>query len=1044
MLTDACNHWKRHVLRRLGILALEILGVLVAGLVIVVIALGWRLTSGPISLDFARGMLQDALAPRDVPVTVEIGEPVLTWRGWTRVFDVTVNDVRVQGYDGALDAWAPSVLVRLSVPALVEGIAAPVRITVDKPRIQLAFDLGSGDDEPLIESTWAREVLREISSPTSVSDRLSYLRLVELIDAQIDASSASRQETVALRGMNIRLLRHPSVLRIAATGEAILADTPTRLAVNLDYDDTVQKIKGSSKLEAVPFAALSKWFPELGAKVDWDTPLNAEFSFEIGREWELRAATGSIGGADGQLDLPDLYDRPRHLDQVGLEFSYDSATETLDIQSWIAREADLAASGSIRVTNLRSKPIVTVLASTRDFPGDKLMYYWPPRLGVDARRWIEANLEGGTVPEATLDLELQFDPTALEPVSITRLGGGIDFKDVTGHYFRPLPPATEISGRAEFARTRFDITINAARLNDLRIETSKVHFSKLDTNEQLAAIDTVVRGPLQSGLRLLNHEALDLGRHIKLDTKQIVGLAGTRLRFAFPLRNALRLDQVDFAASANLEGVGIPDIAFGKALDDGKLTLELNRDSLRIEGMGTLAGSPVTVTLDEVFTPSARIRARKRLIGALGHSVVETVGVPEFVILEGPIGLDVEAVDLADGKGELTTVVDLRDTRFAIPALKWRKPAKAAGRVRFAVDTQDGKLLHLRSANLLAADLGVDLTARFDPSSGAFQSARFDNFVLAGSTMNGTVSLAKDGRFDIVVSGDRLDIQRFLEDDEPAEETSAPSFNISARFDEVQVGALPPITTAAMTIRDDGAGSREIQLNGRIGDEPISVGYSGRGDTRQFHIRAEDAGQVLRGFDMLDSIQDGQLDIRGTTTGRGADEKTLIDLSVRDFGFVRAPVLAQLLNAAFLPGLVDILQGNGIRFEQLNARIEVTEKKAVIQDALAYGASLGISAGGEINRTDDTVAINGMVVPAYGLSRLIDQIPILGKIITGGEKEGLLAAEYLIGGGLDRPVVTVNPLTAFTPGFLRALVKATNDPAVQTPPTANTNEGPSR
>jgi hypothetical protein len=1032
------------VLSRLGILALEILGVLVAGLVIVVIALGWRLTSGPISLDFARGMLQDALAPRDVPVTVEIGEPVLTWRGWDRVFDVTINDVRVHGYDGALDGWAPSVLVRLSVPALLEGIAAPVRITVDKPKIQLGFTLGKVGDDTLMERAWAGEILSQISSPTSVSDRLSYLRLVEVIDAQVDMSPASQEPSIALRDLNIRLSRHPSVLRIGATGQAILSETPTQLAVDLNYDDTVRTVNGSAKLKALPFTALSKRLPDLGAKGDWSAPLDAEFSFEIGRKWELRGATGSISTADGQLTLPDLYAAPRHLDAAKLEFSYDAATESLDIPSWVVSERDISAAGSMRVTDLKTKPTVTVLASTRDFPGDRLMHFWPPDLGVDARRWMEANLEGGTVPEATLDLELQFDPIAPEPVSVKRLGGGIDFKDVTGYYFHPLPPATGISGRAEFDTTRFDITVDAARLNDLLIETSTVHFSKLDTNEQMAEIDTVVRGPVQSALRILNHEALDLGRHINLDTKQIVGLAGTRLRFAFPLLNDLQLSQVDFAASANLEGVGIPDIAFGEALADGKLTLELNRDSLRIDGVGTIAGSPVAVTLDEVFTPNARIRARKRLIGTLDSGVIETVELPEFISLEGPVGLDVEAVDLAGGKGELTAVVDLRDARFAIPVLKWEKPAKAAGRFRFAVDTQDGKFLHLRSANLLAADLGVDLTARFDPTSGAFQSARFDSFVLGDSTMNGNMNVAENGRIDIVVSGDRLDIQRFLDDEETNDTPEGRPFSVNARFDEVQVGALPPITAAAMTFRDDGVGSRDIQLNGRIGDEPISVGYSGHQDIRRFHIRAEDAGQVLRGFDMLDSIQDGQLSIHGTTTGRGANEKTLIDLSVREFGFVRAPVLAQLLNAAFLPGLVDILQGNGIRFEQLNARIEVTEQKAVIQDALAYGASLGISAGGEIDRIADTVAINGMIVPAYGLSRLIDQIPILGKIITGGEKEGLLAAEYLVGGRLDRPVVTVNPLTAFTPGFLRALVKATNAPAVQTPDAAGTNEGPGR
>jgi hypothetical protein len=37
----------------------------------------------------------------------------------------------------------------------------------------------------------------------------------------------------------------------------------------------------------------------------------------------------------------------------------------------------------------------------------------------------------------------------------------------------------------------------------------------------------------------------------------------------------------------------------------------------------------------------------------------------------------------------------------------------------------------------------------------------------------------------------------------------------------------------------------------------------------------------------------------------------------------------------------------------------------------------------------------------------------------------------LVRGSLDSPTVTVNPLTAFAPGFLRALVKTTNLPSGQ-------------
>jgi hypothetical protein len=1044
VLTDADNRWKPLVIARISILALEIVGVLVAGVVIAVLAIGWRLTTGPISLDFARGMLQDALAPRDLPVTVEIGEPVLTWKGWSRVFDVTVNEVRVTGYDGGLDARAPSVEVRLSVAALAEGIAAPVRITVNQPTIQIGESLSANKAEGMFDGTWLAEILREIASPESVSDRLSYLRLVELNDAAIDAPSPSGERGIALRGLNASLSRHPSVLRINSIAEITLDGAATQLALDMDYDATVNRIDGTAKVSGLPFEPIARALPEIDGALSWNAPLNGAFTFELGPAWTVRKASGSISSQDGDLGLPDLYAKPRHLDSLDFDIAFDAATDRLDITSLSLRRGEIHAVAEVRILDLANAPAVSLNASTRDFPGDRLMHYWPPGIGIDARNWMSKNLEGGRVPVAEVEMEARFDPAAAKPITIKRLTGGIDFRDVTGYYFRPLPPATEIIGRAEFDKTKFDISIESARLGDLRVEKSKVLLEDLDTNWETAEIDAVVRGPVQSALEILNHQALDLGRHIKLDTKSVIGLAGTRLRFAFPLLNALTLEQVDFAASANLEGVGIPDIAAGHALSDGKLTLELNRDNLRIDGIGMVAGARASLTMDEVFTRNARIRTRKRLTGSFADHVIKDLGLPAFATLDGPVIVDVEALELADGGGEFNAVIDLRDARLALPALKWAKPAKAAGRVRFSLETRDGRVRRMRSASLLAADLGVDLSAEFAPATGALERVRFDRLVLANSTMTGGLTVASDGRLEVTVSGDRLDIRRFMEDDGSEATRSGQPITINARFQEVQIGALPPVTDAVMRLREDGAALSDIQLNGHIGGEPISIGYRVGGEAKHFEIRADDAGRVLRGFELLDSISGGQLAIAGTTTGSPGNERTLIDLSVRDFGLIQAPVLAQVLNAAFLPGLVDTLQGKGIRFERLNAKIDVTKERARILDALAFGASLGISAAGEVDRVARVIDITGMIVPAYGLSRIIDQIPILGKIITGGEKEGLLAAEYLVGGGLDKPTVTVNPLTALTPGFLRALVRATNDPAVATPKSPDPGEGPGR
>ena len=55
--------------------------------------------------------------------------------------------------------------------------------------------------------------------------------------------------------------------------------------------------------------------------------------------------------------------------------------------------------------------------------------------------------------------------------------------------------------------------------------------------------------------------------------------------------------------------------------------------------------------------------------------------------------------------------------------------------------------------------------------------------------------------------------------------------------------------------------------------------------------------------------------------------------------------------------------------------------------------------------------------------------PLIGTILTGGEGQGLLAANYRMSGPAADPQVSVNPLSALAPGFLRQLFQYALPPA---------------
>ena len=68
------------------------------------------------------------------------------------------------------------------------------------------------------------------------------------------------------------------------------------------------------------------------------------------------------------------------------------------------------------------------------------------------------------------------------------------------------------------------------------------------------------------------------------------------------------------------------------------------------------------------------------------------------------------------------------------------------------------------------------------------------------------------------------------------------------------------------------------------------------------------------------------------------------------------------------------------------------------------------------------VDVTGTIVPLSGLNAFVSNIPIVGDIFAGGKGEGIFAATYTIKGPTTNPNVSVNPLAALAPGFLRGVL----------------------
>jgi len=144
-------------------------------------------------------------------------------------------------------------------------------------------------------------------------------------------------------------------------------------------------------------------------------------------------------------------------------------------------------------------------------------------------------------------------------------------------------------------------------------------------------------------------------------------------------------------------------------------------------------------------------------------------------------------------------------------------------------------------------------------------------------------------------------------------------------------------------------------------------------------------------------------------------------MSIENFRVVNAPTFARLLSVALLTGILDSLRGEGIGFQRFDADFAWADPKIEIREGRMYGSALGITARGVMDLDEDTVDVDGTLVPAYAVNSILGNIPLLGQLLVGERGSGVFAATYRASGPLADPVIGMNPLSTLAPGFLRRL-----------------------
>ena len=1047
---------KKKTLRFFAVTVMEGLAFLTAVFFIAWLLLLWRLSQGPLNVDFLTNPIEKTLAGihSDLGLVIDLGTTELVWNGYKTPFELHLKDVHVSRADGTPVLVVSKIGMEISRQYLFMGKFIPKAVTfyglalrvVRQEDGQLSFNLvkekeGGEPESQLPSDDMLGQFLMMLDmSEKNTSSALGALRRVNIMDSDLLFEDRKGGGQIKAKDVSLIVTRGKTGIVVSSFASLPLGDKQAEIQIDLYRNPGTRNTHAVLLFKGVNPRLLAEALPAFGMIKGIDLFASGSVEARLGPAMEVMDGKLFLRSRQKEMAFAPFLEKPVPLEELELALSFDGSSRTLvldDMAINLGQGAHAVGKGRA-VFGVDDSVHLEVSANLKNFAVDRIKTYWPPTLTPAPRSWVTEHLSGGTASLATLDLALERSPDGR--LTVEKLGGEIDFDGIRVDYFPPLEPVLGVGGKATYGKERFALALTGGKLADMRVSSSNIVMTELGkaTNGQIA-IDVSLSGPLKTALTVLDSKPLGYPTELGLSPDKTAGHAKVYVHFEFPLHQALTLPEVKVSANATLEDTKFSGLIEGHDLSGGPLSLTVSNDAFHVKGKALLGKADMDFDWQKSFSTTAafssriaaKLNADPALLARLGADVSK-IGIAQ------PMAVDLVYTLMHDGVGSALVSADLTQAAVDVSQIGYQKAAGIPATLSMTVGVEKGKPRRISSFKVESVGLYATGFMELD-ADGQIQKAVLDP-LRVGEITNVRADIERRGEngYFAIIKGAHVDASAFFKDrkDRPAKvfptEPSLP-VTVSLEADKMTTGADRQIGKVKFFMRYDAwQHIDQMEMDGVSGGKPLYLRYVPGPAGHTLKFEAGNAGAALRALGISDGVKGGRLAVTGKPPPKGGGVRDLKGVvSMTDFTLVKAPALAKLLNALSLPGLGELLSNKGIAFKKMRADFSWLDRTPPesqkeprqllsIDDGQTAGASLGLTFEGSFDDITGKLDLKGTIIPVSDLNKLIGNIPLVGDILTGGTG-ALIAATYTVKGPAHEPDVTVNPLAALAPGLLRKL-----------------------
>ncbi|QFU16359.1 DUF3971 domain-containing protein [Microvirga thermotolerans] len=860
--------------------------------------------------------------------------------------------------------------------------------------------------------------------------------------AAIAADGAPIQDILLLTGLSAL----PATTDLAFSGrvDAAYADgRVTELKARLDADAGVVQIddKDTSPLK-VDHAAIEASWDEAARALDLSllelvgggnrVRLQGRLLTAVEKEgWRL-----SLAGRDLILSGPADGDKPVRIGTLGADLC---GPDGVALKSIRLEGPELSAEiGGILGTPADPHGLnLTVRAARTDVRN--AIRIWPEAVAPPVRTFLKSNLKAGLLETFALKVAMTGDDIvkAVSGGPIPEESLAIDFAISNGvlKAAEGLPPVSGMSVTGQVTGRKVMLQAPTGRVDmpgerSLAASEGTFRLENYWDDNALAKIDFRLAGSAEALGALLQQPLVHEIAGFDVDPATMKGKTDLRVGIGLAVNNVPAFADLPLKVSGTVSEFGI-DKVFGKdRLENANLAIAYDRGNLAIKGEGRMGGSPASIDVRK--TPAG---GEANVAFSLDDAARARRGLAFGSQLTGPLPIKASLPLGSSAKSGIRVEADL--TKAGVDQLipGWVKPAGRPGRLSFVM--VEGPTVEIRDLQLEAGSAQLSGSAVLS-AEGSLEKADLSTFKLSpGDDMRAQIDRV-NGVYKVTIRGNVGDARPFTKTVGAPAPSAGRGGNArdSKDFDlDVALNILAgynseAITNAALRLSMRKDSIRQVEMKGRLGATDIvakTLNHPGMGPT--IVLQAQDAGALLRFLDIYRRMVGGDLVLQmAASDGPQAGMLTLKDFALKNEPALRRiiPTQTQVVAGQDRAGNPQAVRVDVNEVTFTKARVEFTRNAGRLdfKDAAIFGDQVGFTLSGYIDNARDRMDISGTFVPAYGLNNAFAQVPLFGPLLGGGQYEGLFAVNFRVAGPSESPTLTVNPLSAVAPGFLRKLFGA--------------------